>query len=84
MQCGMHLHAVHVERAVPGDHHHSTASALSLSAGEGHSDTGTEAVAHAAHAQGDREPSPAPHRQIVNGRRAGVAGIDDDVDPGGQ
>src|SRR5277367_6971840 len=25
MHCGMHLHAVHVERAVPGDHHYSTA-----------------------------------------------------------
>ena len=51
---------------------------------EGHPDTGTEAVAHAPHAERDREPTATPDRQIVDGGRAGVAGVDDDVDTVGQ
>ena len=79
MQRSVHLHAMHEERAVPGDHHHPPARRLSFRAAESHPDAGSEAVAHAAHAQRDREPALSPHRQVVNGRRAGVAGINDDV-----
>ena len=54
---GVHLHAVHVERAVPGDHHHTLTRGSSFLAGERHSDPGSEAVTHPTHAEGDREPT---------------------------
>ncbi len=37
-------------------------------AAERHPDAGTEAVAHAAHAERDREPAPPPHRQVSGSR----------------
>jgi len=80
---GVHLHAVHEKRTVPGDHHDAPARRLDLGTAERHPDTGTKAVAHASHAECDREPAPAPHRQVMDGRRAGIAGINDNVDPVG-
>ena len=74
----MNLHAVHEERAVAGDHDGAPTPA------ERHADAGAEAVAHAAHPERDHEPAAAAHRQVVDGGRAGVAGVDDDVRAVGQ
>ena len=75
---GVDFHAVHVERAVAGDHHGAPPPA------ECHPDARPEGVAHAAHAERDHKPAVAAHRQVVDRRGAGVAGVDDDVGAGGQ
>ena len=56
---------------------------VSARTAERHADAGAEAVPHAAHAERDDEPAAAPHRQVVDRRRADVARVDDDVDPSG-
>lgn len=70
---GVQFQSVHVERAVPRDHH----GAISACAGD--TDGGAEAVPHPTHAQRDDEPSPPAMRQVVDGGRAGVARVHHDV-----
>ena len=60
---GVHLHAVHEERAVAGDDHGPS------SPPERDTDAGAEAVSHAAHAQRDDESPVAAGRQVVDRRR---------------
>ncbi len=80
----MHLHAVHEERAVPGDHHGAPARPVAHRTAEGHPDTGTEAVTHAAHAECDGKPAVPANGQVMDGGCAVVACVDDDIRPVGQ
>ena len=50
---------------------------------ERHADAGAEAVAHAPHPERHHEPACAPGGQMVDRRRTGIAGVDDNVDSSG-
>jgi hypothetical protein len=79
---GVHLHAMHEERTIAGDHHDAPAMSV-FDTAESHSDAGAEAVAHATHPECHGEPAPAPRRQVMDGGRPCVAGVDDDIRPVG-
>ena len=75
---GVNLHTVHEERTVACDDDRAAGTR------ERHSDARSEAVSHAAHAEGDKKAAVPTGRQVVDGRGADVACIDDDIGAGGQ